>query len=578
MSNSFHIIISSPTYTYTFRRWCMGIGMAIGLVLTCSNAIFAQLEFKKYWIQFSDKNGTPYSLSSPENFLSEKALARRSQYGIALQNNDLPVNPNYIATVRDMGATVLYPSKWFNGVVVQVNDSATLLAIQELPFVQQTKAVAKKAGRIGGGNHPATNMPASFKTSGLSDETDDDSLYYGTAKHQIEMMNGHLLHQNGLKGAGMTVAILDAGFSKVDVNPVFAQHFANGQILGTRDFVDFDGYVYDHSSHGANVFAIMGGNQPDFYVGAAPEADYWLIRTEEGSTETSIEEYNWVAGAEFADSVGVDVINSSLGYSIFDYSYMNYNYEDMDGQVAIVTRGADIAASKGILVVTSAGNQGNKAWQHITAPADADSVLTVGAVDSLAAYATFSSRGPSSDGRIKPNVVGQGHRTAYVNTAGALEKGSGTSYSSPLVAGLATCLWQYDRTLNNMDIIHNIQQSADRYLNPNDSVGYGLPNFGLAMQYLSTNLVEQFGKNAFVYPNPSSNNLTLYYYADQSEIISYGLFSLSGQLLFEHNAQVIANLPYQLDVKGWTDLPEGIYLLQLRSHSQNKTLKAVKVR
>ncbi len=247
--------------------------VCIWLASSLHHAALAQLEFKKYWVGFTDKNGSPYNLSAPEDFLSEKALERRATYGIALQANDLPVAPGYINTVRNAGATVLYASKWMNGVVVQVSDSATLLAIQELPFVHKTTAVAKKTGRIGGGNAPLP--PAiQLKTTDATDATDaTDSAYYGTAYHQIAMLNGQYLHQLGLKGKGMTVAILDAGFSGVNTNPVFARHFANGQILGTRDFVDFDSNVYEHSSHGANVFSIMGGNDPEIYVGAAPEAE-----------------------------------------------------------------------------------------------------------------------------------------------------------------------------------------------------------------------------------------------------------------------------------------------------------------
>lgn len=540
------------------------------------HTLLAQLEFKKHWLAFTDKNGTPYSLSEPAAFLSPKAIERRNNYDIPIQYNDLPVTPAYIEQVNQAGATVLYASKWLNGVVVQVPDSATLLAVQALPFVQQSKIVAKKESRYGGKGSaklPATQMKQDELMAG------EDTIYYGTACHQIQMLNGHYLHAFGLKGEGMNVAILDAGFSGVNENVVFAQHFINGQILGTKDFVDFDDNVYAHSTHGAHVFAIMGGKLPGYYVGAAPEANYWLIRTEDGSTETTIEEYNWIAGAEFADSAGVDVINSSLGYSLFDYSAMNYSYDDMDGQVAVITRGADIAASKGILVVSSAGNQGNKEWQHITAPADADSILTVGAVDSLQQYATFSSRGPSSDDRVKPNVVAQGARTAYVDQNGNLAKGNGTSYSAPLMAGLATCLWQADRTKNNMDIISFIQQSADHYLNPNDSVGYGLPNFQNAMSLMgvyTTALAQQNGSASFLYPNPADDSIALYYFAPQSDDMTYSLFNLSGQLLFSDTENVTANLPYRFVLDIWNTLPPNIYLLQIQNSTERKILKAVR--
>lgn len=539
-----------------------------------STKIFAQLEFKKYWVAFSDKNGTPYQITQPQSFLSPKAIERRNAYNIAIETNDLPVNPAYKEAVSNTGATVLYASKWMNGVVIQVLDSATLLAVQALPFVQNTNPISKKAFR---GGIKRTDQLVQMKKD--NEEADTDTIYYGTACHQIQMLNGHYLHAFGLKGDDMTVAILDAGFTNVNNNPVFAAHFANGQILGTKDFVDFDDNVYEHSNHGANVFSIMGGNLPGYYVGAAPNADFWLIRTEEGSSETRIEEYNWIAGAEFADSVGVDVINSSLGYSVFDNSFMNYTYNDMDGQVATVTRGADIAASKGILVVSSAGNEGSKPWQHITAPADADSILTVGSVDSTRIYSAFSSRGPSSDGRVKPNIVAQGQQTAYVNIAGDLEKGNGTSYSSPLMAGLATCLWQANRQYNNMNIISYIQQSANRYLTPNDSIGYGLPDFHLAMQLMGvypTSIAEQHNAASFLYPNPANTDISLYYYAPHKETIIISLYNLSGQLLHSQSEQVDANLPYRFTIDSWDALPESIYLIQIQNGTERQTLKAIK--
>lgn len=529
------------------------------------------LPFSKFWIGFRDKENTPYNINQPEQFLSAKAIERRVQQGIAIQQNDLPVTPDYVEQVRNAGAEVLYTSKWFNGVVIRTEDSTILLAVQQLPFVNGSHVVSK------------TSRPKPFAKPAVpalreAEEVEEDSLYYGTAYHQIQMLNGDLMHAAGFKGEGMTVAILDAGFIAADQNPVFANHYAEGRILGTRDFVDGDDDVYGYSTHGSNVFSIMGGDQPDFYVGGAPKASYWLIRTEDGATETRIEEYNWAAGAEFADSVGVDVINSSLGYSLFDYTEMNYTYGNMNGDDAIVTQAADLAASKGILVVASAGNSGGKEWRYITAPADADSILTVGAIDAEGNYAYFSSQGPTNDNRVKPNVVAQGQMTEYVNIGGEQDAGNGTSYSSPLMAGLVTCLWQANKSKKNMDIIRAVEQSASQYANPDGYLGYGIPNFGSALELvtgLPITLLTNNTTQAFAYPNPINDDINIYYYAQQNETLTIHLRDLTGRTIATQTHQTQQNAPYRFTFAG-QDLPKGLYLIRINNEKGQKTIKVLK--
>lgn len=546
------------------------------IFLLCSRVAVAQMPFTKFWIGFTDKLATPYTLSQPEQYLSSKTIERRATYGIPVEETDLPVDPAYVQTVKETGATVLYPSRWLNGVVITVPDSATLLAVQELPFVINSRPVARvKPGRPSI-VHKFNNVQASGKQTETDASFDDE--YYGEAYNQLKMLNGDYLHSQGYRGQGMVIGIMDAGFTNADSMEVFQAHFENGQILGHKDFVDGDDDVFSYSSHGTHVFSITGGNLPGTYVGAAPEAAFWLFRTEDAPTETAIEEYNWVAAAEFADSAGVDVLNTSLGYSIFDYPEMNHSFADMDGNTTVISRGADLAARKGMLVVCSAGNQGNKPWQYITAPADADSVLTVGAVDSIGQYASFSSKGPTADGQIKPNVAAQGARTAYVTPWGTVEKGNGTSYSSPVICGLAACLWQANRDKNNMEIIDAIQQSASQHLAPDTLLGYGLPDFYTAMLMVSNSPVLQIpeGTPSNVFPNPFENDTNIYYYSYANETITLQLVDLTGRVIATHQTEVRQDAPYCIRFSEWVNCPKGVYLLHIMAKNRHDVVKAMK--
>lgn len=543
------------------------------------------LTYNKYWVQFKDKNGTPYNISQPESFLSAKAIERRQLYNIAITETDLPVNPTYLQAVKDVGVNVLYASKWFNGIVVQISDSTELIEIGMLPFVSVANPVSMqkpKSPKMTNNGLAVSSKKAKLSvvlTEDAPAQTSGGDVYYGTAFHQINMLMGDYLHAYGYKGEGMTVGVLDAGFINVDVNPAFETMRNEGRLLGSHDFVDGDTNVFESSEHGANVLSIMAADLPGTYVGSAPKASYWLLRTEFANTETLIEEYNWAAGAEFADSVGVDVINSSLGYSTFDYPDMNHTYADMDGNKTIITRAADIAAQKGILVVTSAGNLGGQDWHYMSAPADADSVLTVGAVDSSGVIGYFSSNGPTSDGRVKPNVVGQGVMTAYVNVSGNTSAGNGTSYSSPLMAGLVTCLWQSNRNKNNMSIIREAEHSANLFDNPNGEYGYGLPNFYNSMLALGVYPSTQSNNNirSFLYPNPFNTELNVYYYAPSNGLVKLEFMDVSGRVLSTQQQEVYSNIPYRFTFNEWQDLARGVYFVRINNANGQQILKAMKV-
>ncbi|MEK6615465.1 MAG: S8 family serine peptidase, partial [Bacteroidota bacterium] len=361
-------------------------------------------QYTKYWIQFTDKNNNPYSVSTPSAFLSPRAIQRRTNQSIAVVQNDLPITPAYYNSVKNVpNVTIINRSKLFNAFTIYTTDATALTTINNFSFVLNTKPVQRYHRKFGIEENVAPVLTSNFKL-----QTSNSSYNYGPSFNQINMIGGVCLHTQGFHGEGMVIAIMDAGFYKADSLSVFDSLRLNNQILGTWDFVDNDTMVYDVHPHGSYVLSTMGGNLPGMIVGTAPKANYYLLRTEQGATEYIIEEDNWVSAAEFADSAGADVFTTSLGYTDFDDSTQNHTYADMDGNTARISIATDMAVSKGIFAVCSAGNSGNSPWNFIGAPADADSVLAIGAVDSLGNYASFSSNGPTADGRVKPNVAAQG--------------------------------------------------------------------------------------------------------------------------------------------------------------------------
>jgi serine protease AprX len=353
----------------------------------------------------------------------------------------------------------------------------------------------------------------------------------------------------------------------------------SSRILGNWDFVNNGPVTFDGNPHGAQVLSILAGNLPARMVGSAPEASYYLLVTEDVSSEYLVEEDNWVAGAEFADSVGADLINSSLGYSLFTDPSMNHTYADMDGNTTRITIAADIACSKGMLVVSSAANEGNTDWHYITAPADADSILTVGAVDSLGNYAYFSSTGPTSDGRIKPNVSGQGYETALVGTNGSVIRGNGTSFSSPLLCGFTACLWQANRDRSPMEIIRAIESSASQANKPDSLLGYGIPDFGKALflvQGIDPVRLDQ--ESLFrVYPNPFVNELAVDFYSPDRQIITVDLLGADGQLLYSKQSEVGYTSINRIETGDYQNLPAGVYFLRIRTQTGQHSQRILKI-
>jgi subtilisin family serine protease len=455
--------------------------LAIWTLLVCQ--IIAQISPNHYLVNLKDKKESKYSINKPEEFLSKRAIDRRIRYKIPIDEKDIPVNQKYIIELKALGLKIHNISRWTNSVVVYTEDT---LLIESLPGkLSFVKSVGFQ--KISKNQNPKNLLQKSpVNQFGIQSIDSVIALKYGQSFNQIKMHNGHLMHQDGFQGQGMHVAILDGGFYKVNVLPAFDSLRTHKQILGVRDFVKDTVSIFNASDHGMKVLSTMAGNIPGQLIGTAPKAKYWLIRTEHTATEYMIEEFNWVVGAEFADSVGVDVINSSLGYNVFDDKINSHAYIDMDGNSAISSIGADIAASKGMLIVVSAGNEGADQWKYITSPADADSVLTVGGVMQDGRLAYFSSRGPTSDSRIKPDVCAIGLSPAVSGTSGNVSFSSGTSFSSPIMAGLVTILWQAHPELSNMEIIEIVRRCSSMYNKPDNSFGYGIPDIYAAHMYLKS--------------------------------------------------------------------------------------------
>ena len=440
------------------------------LVLFSIGLSAQQQDTLMYRISLRDKANSPYSIEHPEAFLSQKAIERRQKQGLAIDSTDLPVNETYVNAILDKGVNLVVRGKWDNIVTVSLNDSTLVDEIAQLPFVVATEKVwiAPKGG--------AKQM--STTRDELKNNPQRSDTIYGAAYRQIQLSNGDKLHQAGYNGEGMTIAVIDAGYHNMDK----IDAMQNIQVLGVKDFVNPQADIYAEENHGMAVLSCMGMNEPNVMIGTAPRAGYWLLRSEDNYSEHLVEQDYWAAAIEFADSVGVDVVNTSLGYYAFDDKSKNYELRNLDGQFALISRQASKVADKGMVLVCSAGNSGSGTWKKITPPADAENVLTVGAIDAKGILAPFSSIGNTTDGRIKPDVVAMGFQTEVMGTDGNLKKANGTSFASPVMAGMVACLWQALPQLTAKEVMELVRQSGNRANYPDNIYGYGIPDMWKAYE------------------------------------------------------------------------------------------------
>ena len=464
------------------KKFCV-ISSFLLLFFTASHA-----QYNRYIVRLKHKGATTYTLANASPYLSPRAIDRRTRYHIAIDSTDLPVPASYISQLRSIpNVTVLNTSRWLNAVTIFTTDPAAITAINALPFVQSTSGIAARQS-ASSGKYLEESTGLYARPEGIQGTTVDYFNYgTGASYDEIRLHHGEFLHNIGLRGQGMQIAMLDGGFFQYTSLKAFDSANANGQFLSTWDFVAREQSVVEDNSHGMSCLSTIAANIPGQFIGKSPKASFHLFRTEDVASEYPIEEFNWACGAERSDSVGADIISSSLGYGYeFDPPVPDYPYSDLNGDITMAARAADLAARKGILVFNSAGNSGTDYWRMITTPADGDSVVAVGAVSTTGAVGAFSSYGPAADGRIKPDVASIGVSAMIQNPGNTIGFTNGTSLACPNMAGLGTCLWQGFPEFNNMRIVRALKEAGSTYTAPNDRIGYGIPDMKKAFSSLLT--------------------------------------------------------------------------------------------
>ena len=523
---------------------------------------FSQVE--DAWVYFTDKSNTQEFLDNPVTMLTQKAIDRKEKHSVPIDERDVPINENYIISIKNsQGITYLAKSKWFN--CVYVRGSVTdLRNLENFEFVERIDFADNSL------DMPSTrrNIPV-LKRSGDKDkfvlETKMD-FDYGAATAQTEQLKVDVLHRQGYTGQGMTIAVMDSGFPNVGTNPAFEKARAEGRLLEGYDFVNRSEDELRGNSHGAHTFSNIAGYLEGEFVGTAPDASYHLFVTEDTATEGPKEEALWVEAAERADSLGVDVINTSLGYlNLSDNPAYNYAPSDMDGKTAFISRGANIAFEKGMLVVVSAGNSGNDPWEIVSAPADAPGAFSIGAITANGSYASFSSKGPTADNRVKPDVVARGSATAIVRSDGSVATSSGTSFSGPIIAGAMASLWQAIPEKTNTEIMQLVRESASQFTTPDTELGYGIPDFSTILQTL--NLIENRVETLAIFPNPVKDILSVM--TPVGEQAKASIYAFDGKLVkkvsFQNNGNIYLS-----------ELASGLYLLQIEGKNRSYRSKFIK--
>ncbi len=525
--------------------WNKSLSLLLSLLLMSTTS---WCQVNRYMVFFKDKAGSPFDISRPEEFLSQRAINRRLSQGISITADDLPVNATYMKSVSDAGVTTFFTTKWMNGLLVQC-DQALLSAMLSFDFVERAELVAPNARLSRGGRIKANEGVK----AGMAD---------GKTQAQLQLIGLDEMQAAGYRGQGIHIGIFDSGFQGVNSSVPFRHIFNDGRIdqALSKDFVFNSGDVFQHDEHGTEVFSVIAAYEEGNFTGGSYAAEYQLYVTEDVASEYRVEEYNWLFAAERADSAGVDVVNSSLGYYDFDDASMNYPQSSMDGNTTVVSKAAQWLSDRGVVVVCSAGNEGAIAWQIITAPADAKDVLAIASVNADGQRAGTSSIGPSADGRIKPDVAAMGVSTSVVRSDGATGNSSGTSLASPLVTSLAAGVWQRYPHLSNKEVMDVIRNSASQASSPDSLIGFGIPNFKAVVNYLERPQQE----NPFeVYPNPFSADTILIRPSDPAQITECKMevVSSQGQVLYE--AVINFSWLQRTYTANFSGMAEGFYILRL---------------
>ena len=558
-------------------RSMRGIGrVIIALLLLADTASATQYAFE---VRFTDKNSTPYSLSSPLAYLSSRAMARRSAQGIAVDSTDLPVNATYINNVlTTTGGKFHEASRWMNMVVILLTDTSLLHNLDVVPYVKNIKLVGVYATALHKSPTPLSITPtAAHKTTAW------DATYYGATWPQTALVHGDFLHNNGFIGTGKMIAVLDAGFIGVNTIAGFDNMRTSGRLVDTYNFTFANDNVYAEDVHGEEVLSTIAGNVPNSFVGSAPGAMYALYITELNGSDQPLELDNLLCAAERADSVGADIVTISLGYDLFDAPFTGQDFStEFDGKTTLAAKAANIATSKGMLFVATAGNDGIpvSGWgTHILTPGDADSALTIGATDVSGNAATLSGYGPNAAGQVKPDVCTAGRPANYIDASGGYSSGDGTSFSTPQIAGWAACLWQAHPSATPYQLRQAIIRCASSYSSPGVQLGYGVPNFQCTQQILDVvTTPPPFTPSNWiiVVPNPFINELNIAASPDTDEEVDFELIDMAGRTVSSFSRFLYKgyNKPFTTYIP---EVPAGIYILKAISATQQQVTKLEKL-
>ncbi|WP_420581622.1 S8 family peptidase [Reichenbachiella sp.] len=526
----------------------------------------AVAQTNRYVVYFSDKDGSSYTIENPSEYLSDKAIERREAQSIAISTDDFPVNETYVTSVKNTGAETYFTSRWMNAVLVEATESQ-LATIEALDHVLKTE-LAAPGQKLNGTPDPINNTRTDAAPSNINNIN---------SNKQLNMLGANLMHQDEITGEGVWIAVFDDGFLDANKSAVFSHVYENEKLKDVFDFTTGGQDVFQYDDHGTGTWSCLGANLSASFIGTGYQADISLYVTEDVSSEYRIEEYNWLFAAERADSAGVDIITSSLGYSDFDDSSMNYSIADLDGNTSVISKAARMAIDRGILVVTSAGNSGNdSAWPYVAMPADVKDIIAVGALDNEYNLVSFSSIGPTADNRIKPEVVALGYQTTVLGEGNVIVKKNGTSFAAPLIAGFAAGLWQKFPTLTNLELKDLILSSSDNFSIPNNKVGYGLPNYSIAVGEEPLAVSKQNEDMLTVYPNPvSGDHINLVIEKGSISMpVKLKLYSQTGTLLNEKTIKKARK--GQVTELAFNQKGQGIYFLQIESESYFKNVKILR--
>lgn len=553
---------------------CRGVRVILLLAagLLCGDVSAVQFA---YIVKFTDKNNTPFSLSAPLAYLSSRSIDRRNTQGIAIDSTDLPVNTAYLDSVITLTGGKLHgTSRWINSCVVLLPDTNAIQVLNGKPYIHSYKRIAFYTDSL--------HRPLPVNTNGrqAAKTTTGGSAHYGNTWNQTAIVKGDVLHDDGYTGNGKLIAVFDAGFIGADAHVGFSSMWSSGRVLDKYNFTLATDFIFGYDSHGAKALSTMAGYIPGTYVGCAPAASYALYITEDGSSEQPIELVNMLFACERADSLGADIITTSLGYNTFDNVTDNFVFAtDFDGKTTIAAKAANTAVTKGMLFVASAGNEGGGGWNMILTPGDADSALTIGSVDVSGANAPNSGFGPNAAGRVKPDVCAMGQGAALLIGSSGFVNQSGTSYSTPQVAGWAACLWQAYPTATPFQIRQAIIRCASSFATPGAQIGYGIPDFSCSHQLMLSipDTPPPFSPATWVAaaPNPFSDRITLIVAPDTEQLVQFTITDITGRVIYSDNAFFNKgfNDPVSISIAG---LPSGIYMLRAVSPTEQQVLKLVK--